>query len=122
MIDRRFFLKVTGLVAAAGALQVWPVRAETRAGVAPMGEPSGEQWLPPGTYQVTGRVRLDAPRVEISGITNTQTISWSGRGLATPTTAGFSSYEHFDAPWRMPDIQVRGGRLEAVRAVPLDFA
>jgi hypothetical protein len=34
---------------------------------------------------------------------------------------GFSSFETFDQPWRMPDIQVRGGTLEAVSVVPVLF-
>ncbi len=81
MMDRRFFLKLTGFVAVAGA--------------------------------------LEEPLVEISGITNAQQISWS-RGLA-PQMASFTSFEYFDQPWRMPEIRVRGGQLEALAVVPIDL-
>jgi hypothetical protein len=75
----------------------------------------------PGTYQITGRVRLEQPLVEITGITNAQQISWSRVGTTTPPTAGFTTYERFDRPWSVPDIRVRGGRLEALAVVPMDM-
>ena len=121
-MDRRLFLRLTGLAAAtAAALEVLPAAAQTSVDV------SGPQPAPvdrlrlqePGLYQITGRVRLDEPLVEISGITNAQQISWSGVGGAIPAVAGFSSFETFDQTWRMPDIQVRGGTLEAVSVVPV---
>jgi hypothetical protein len=117
MMDRRLFLKLTGLtglVGAAGALDVIPAAAQS-------GPPLTMQMQSPGTYQITGRVRLEHPLVEISGITNAQQISWSDVGTSRPPTAGFTTFEHFDKPWSMPEIQVRGGRLEALAVVPIDM-
>jgi hypothetical protein len=123
MIDRRFFLKLTGLVAAASALDTLTVAAQ--------GRPDGAQpalsahpvqrsgTRAPGTYQFTGRVRLVEPLVDISGITNAQQITWSQMGAPV---AGFTSFEHFDQPWTMPDIRVRGGQLETLAVVPLELA
>jgi hypothetical protein len=107
MMDRRFFLKLTGLVAAASALDVLPVAAQGR----PV-----ETLQPPGAYQITGRVRLQAPLVEISGISNAQQISWSA---GAPTMASFSSFEYFPEPWSKPSVQVRGGQLEALAVTPV---
>jgi len=109
-IDRRLFLKLTGVAAAAGALGSVPRVAFADAG----------QTRAPGLYQISGRVRLEEPVVSISGITNAQQISWTAGSLSTPV-ASFSSFEQFDRPWRMPDIQVSGGRLESVQVLPLDF-
>jgi hypothetical protein len=113
-IDRRLFLKMTGVVAAAGAL---PALAQVPARLVERGQTPLQ---PPGTYHITGRVRLDAPQVKISGITNSQQISWTPGSLSTPV-ASFSSFEHFDQPWRMPEIQVSGGTLESIQVVPLLF-
>jgi hypothetical protein len=121
-MDRRMFLKLTGLAAAtAGALEVLPAAAQTGVDL-PRERPTtdGVVWEP-GLYQITGRVRLDEPVVEIGGITNAQQITWSGPGGAVPPVAGFSSFETFDRPWRMPVIQVRGGTLEAVSVLPVHF-
>ena len=116
-MDRRLFLKLTGCAAAAGAFEVLPAAAQSVA--PPVAQPG---WQAPGTYQITGRVRLEAPLVEIRGVTNAQQISWSDAGRTAAPVAGFTSFEHFDRPWRMPEIQVRGGRLETVSVVPIDFA
>jgi hypothetical protein len=122
-MERRNFLKLTGLLAAtAGALEILPAGAQ---GIVtwPDQEPAGEAALrAPGVYQITGRVRLLEPVVEISGITNAQQISWSGLGDANAPVAPFSSFESFDRPWRMPEIRVRGGTLEAVSVAPVTFA
>jgi len=75
---------------------------------------------PAGTYEVSGQVRLIEPFVEISGITNAQQISWSAGSLSTPVV-GFTSFEQFDTPWGMPEIRVRGGKLEALTVRPVDF-
>ena len=106
-MDRRFFLKVTGGAAAvlAGGLPRAAAHAEP-------------ELLPPGLYQFNGRVRLEAPFVEISGISNAQQISWSG---FESITTSFSSYEEFSAPWRMPEVRVTGGRLESLAVVPVSF-
>jgi hypothetical protein len=121
-IERRTFLKVSGYVVAASALStsVLPAIAAAQpdaddgaTGVAPALQP-------PGTYELSGQVRLIEPLVEISGITNAHQISWSPGSLSTPVT-GFTSFEHFDRPWRMPEIQVRGGTLEALTVRQVDF-
>jgi hypothetical protein len=110
MIDRRFFLKLTGLVAAGGALNAIQMPAYA--------EPEALQ--APGTYQFSGSVRLQDPVVEISGISNSQRISWTAGALGTPV-ASFTSFERFERPWRTPTIQVRGGQLEALKVTPLEF-
>jgi hypothetical protein len=124
MIDRRFFLKLTGFVAAATALDALPVAAQGHPDDAPgAADVSGGErpiWRAPGTYQVSGRVRLQEPFVEISGIANAQQISWSPGAIGSPF-ASFTSFERFEQPWLMPDIRVRGGQLEAVTVLPLDF-
>jgi hypothetical protein len=118
-IERRMFLKLSGYVVAASALSasVLPAMAaaQTEADEGAMPE-----LQPPGTYELSGRVRLLEPLVEISGITNAQQISWSAGSLSTPVT-GFTSFEHFDRPWQMPEIRVRGGKLEALTVRPVDF-
>ena len=130
-MDRRLFLKLTGLAAAAQALDALPVAAEPRPAVVPAErtpafEPaaalSGARLTirEPGTYRISGRVRLEEPLVEISGIGHTQWISWSdGDGTARPE-AGFTAFEHFDRPGMTPAIRVRGGRLEALAVAPVD--
>jgi hypothetical protein len=118
-MDRRLFLKLTGLAAAtAGALEIVPTAVRPN-----LERPATESTLQaPGLYQITGRVRLDEPLVEITGITNAQQITWSGQGTAVPHVAGFSSFEQFDRPWQMPDIHVRGGTLESMSVVPINIA
>jgi len=132
-MDRRDFLKLTGLVAAAGALQAPPVAAAARAG-AVLGEPAHAVELAPvpsvarltvrepGTYRISGRVRLLEPRVEIRGIAHTQSISWSGTDWPERPVADFTTVEHFDQPGLTPAIHVRGGQLETLALHPVDFA
>jgi hypothetical protein len=127
LTNRRSLLKLTGSIAAAGVLGI----AASRLGVQvpshaaidtdrSRGTPdSGLR--PPGTYQFSGTVRLQAPLVEIDGISNAQQISWSAGSLGVPV-ATFSSFEHFEQPWQFPEIRVRGGTLEALKVVPLSFA
>src|SRR5262245_49596497 len=107
MMDRRVFLKLTGLIAAASAFEALPVSAASPIETAPVAEPAralvpatgpsvarlrvGEA----GTYQITGTVRLESPLVEISGITNSQQISWSG---AERPLASFTSFEQYAGP------------------------
>jgi hypothetical protein len=132
MMDRRVFLKMTGLVAVASALEALPVAAEglPSAGLAER-TPAIEPGLAsssmrvairePGTYRISGQVRLDESSVEISGISNRQWISWSNIDGVEPLVADFTSFEHFDRPGLTPAIQVRGGRLESLTVVPVDF-
>jgi hypothetical protein len=122
-MERRLFLKLTGLAAAAGAFEVLPVAAQGVYGLGSETQLEAASPQPalqaPGTYQITGRVRLQEPVVEISGITNAQQISWSRVGGTRQPVAGFSSFEVFDKPWSMPEIRVLGGQLEAVTVVPV---
>jgi hypothetical protein len=123
MIDRRLFLKLTSSVAAASALGSLPVVANASSHEATDGGVSadyaGGAWQAPGTYLLSGRVRFVEPFVEISGIANSQQISWSPGSLSSPV-ASFKSYEHFAEPWKPRQIRVRGGQLEALTLVPLD--
>jgi len=132
MMDRRVFLKLTGLVAAAGAFEALPVAAERRpdALVAERATDLQVASVPPGprltigapgTYRISGRVRLQEPLVEISGITHTQWISWSDVDGPEHPMASFTTFEHFDRPGMTPAIRVQGGRLEALTVAPMDF-
>jgi hypothetical protein len=132
MMDRRVFLKLTGLVAAASALDALPVAAASSPHApsadrahdlaSPSAPPAARLTIrEPGTYRISGLVRLQEPLVEISGITNSQMISWSRVEGSKPPVASFMSFERFDAPGMTPDIQVRGGHLEALAVVPMDL-
>jgi hypothetical protein len=123
-IQRRFFLKLSGYVVAASALSAGalPAVAQAQTDEGPAVGGTGEaatRLRPPGTYQVSGQVRLLEPLVEISGISNAHQISWSPGALSSPVTS-FTSFEHFDRPWQMPEIRVRGGRLEALTVRQVD--
>jgi len=135
IVDRRVFLKLAGFAVAASVFEAQPaaaaivpsvaaepVRQLGAAGPASVGT-SSVRWSihTPGTYLISGTLRLDAPLVEISGIANTKTISWSSvPGEAAPVTS-FLTYEQFDSPGLTPDIQVRGGRIESLSITPVDF-
>lgn len=131
-MDRRVFLKLTGLVAAASALEALPVAAERRPDPVLAARAHDRELAfvaagprltirEPGTYRISGLVRLEEPLVEISGITNTQRISWSDVGGTELPVAGFTTFEHFDRPGTAPDIRVWGGRLEALAVAPVDL-
>jgi hypothetical protein len=119
-MDRRLFLKLTGLAAVAGAAVPLPAAAQelTSRPVPPPADP--QPFYAPGLYQLQGQVRLQAAVVEISGITNAQQISWAG--AAPAALAGFSSFEQFDRPWRASEVTVSGGRLESLAVTPIIFA
>jgi hypothetical protein len=132
MMDRRGFLKLTGLVAVASASQALPVAAAPRPDaalaerapdLAGASVPSGTRLAiqEPGTYRISGRVRLQEPQVEISGITHTQRISWSGVQGSERPVATFTTFERFDGPGMTPAIHVRGGQLEALALLPVDL-
>ena len=132
MMDRRGFLKLSGLLAAATAFQALPVAAapSSPATVAEPVRVLTSAVAPPttrlaireaGTYRVSGLVRLLEPLVEIGGITNSQRISWSEVGGSEQPVASFSSFEHFEGPGMTPEIRVRGGRLESLTVVPMDL-
>jgi hypothetical protein len=113
-MDRRLFLRLTGLIAAAAAIKVPTVAAQSRVEEVTLNAP--------GAYQITGRVRLVEPLVAITGISNAQQISWADLDRVRPPVASFTTFESFDRPWRTPDIVVKGGRIEALQVVPLDVA
>src|SRR5215207_9396719 len=89
MMDRRLFLKLTGMLAAAGAFETLPVAPAVAATLQPAAAPVRDLVAVPrltvtrlamreaGEYHVSGTVRLEAPTVEISGIANSQQISWA---------------------------------------------
>jgi hypothetical protein len=125
-MDRRVFLRLTGVLAAsAAALNAFPAAAQgIESGVsAPAVTPEPPQAMqPPGLYQISGRVSLQEPLVAITGITNAQQISWSGDSVTRSPSASFSSFEYFAEPWRMLDVRVSGGRLEALAVTPVELA
>ncbi len=129
-MDRRVFLKLTGFVAAASAFDALPAAAAelpvstSSAPVRDLGAASRPSVArlrvrEAGTYMISGTVRLDAPVVEISGITNSQQITWSGSGESP--LASFTSFERYASPGLTPAIEVRGGRLESVSITPVEY-
>lgn len=134
-MDRRVFLKLAGLAVAATAFEAQPAAA------AALASPSAEsvrqagaavpaavaapslRWnvRTPGTYLISGTVRLEAPLVEIGGLANTRTISWAGPADQEAPVTAFMSYEQFDAPGLTPAIEVRGGRIESLSIAPLEL-
>lgn len=133
MMDRRGFLKLSGLLAAATALEALPAAAAPYSPVAAVAEPIRDLASAistpatrlavheAGTYRVSGLVRLLEPLVEIAGITNSQWISWSEVGGSERPVASFTTFEHFDGPGMTPEIRVRGGKLESLSVIPMDF-
>jgi hypothetical protein len=121
-MDRRTFVTLAGAVGA-GLVVESRLRPAQQSFVAPVpSTPLGPRLSidVPGMYRVAGVVRLEGPTVEISGITNTQSLSWSRLGAQSATLSSFVSFEEFDTPGVVPDIQVRGGRLESLSAVLID--
>jgi hypothetical protein len=132
MVNRRGFLKLTGLIAAASAFEALPVAAEPKPlggatesvralDAAPRAAATRLAVREPGTYLVTGAVRLQAPVAEITGIAASQRVSWSHADGAGPPLVRFTSVEQVDAPGGAPTIRVVGGRLESLSVVPLHF-
>jgi hypothetical protein len=68
-------------------------------------------------YEISGQVRLQAPVVEITGISNSQQISWSNMQGSEPLVS-FTSMETFARAGAAPEIRVLGGQLESVTATP----
>ena len=131
-MDRRLFLKLTGVVTAASAVEALPVSAASGPGSGLVEQAPGRELaaLPlgprltirePGTYQISGRVQLEQPLVEISGISHTQWISWSGLDGSEHPVASFTTFQRFDRPGLTPAIPVRGGRLEALTVAPVEL-
>ena len=133
-MDRRVFLKLTGFAAAAGALGALPTSA-VAAPLAPAMTTSARDLVvaprltvtrlairEAGEYRVSGTIRLEASTVEISGISNSQQISWSGAAGQAPMVVSFTSFEHYDGLGAAPSLSVRGGELESLSIVPVDLA
>jgi hypothetical protein len=133
MMDRRVFLKLTGMLAAASAFEALPVSA---AGLPETAPAASARAVPPvlpaaqpavarlrigeaGTYQITGTVRLDATQAQIRGISNAQQVSWSGMGESP--VVSFSSLEQISGPGLTPEIRVSGGQIESLSIVRLDY-
>lgn len=129
-MDRRLFLKLTGFVAAASALEALPVGAEVlppsvvadRA----LALPAVASAVAPriavrerGEYQISGIVQLEQPLVEIIGAGATQRIS---RGGAASNTAPFTTFVTFDGPGLTPEITVTGGRVLSLDVTPIMLA
>jgi len=136
-MDRRRFLidtglKVTGLVAAASAFEALPAAAAEPSVTAPSApvrdlgaatRPSVARLrvLEPGSYQISGVVRLHDPLVEISGITNAQQISWTGATGGAGQLVSFNSFETYASTGLTPEIRVRGGQLESVSITLVEY-
>jgi hypothetical protein len=117
-MDRRTFLTITAGAAATPAL----LSAHTQPAIAAALEPA----LPlptlaegPAVYRVSGTVRVHEPIAEISGITNSQSISWSDWQNPRSIVASFVTFEELPSPDAVPAITVRGGRLESVEVTPV---
>lgn len=134
-MDRRTFLRQTGmsltaLVAAASAFEALPAAAAATTPATAF-EPVRNLAAAPrltvtrlampaaGTYRVSGTVRLEAPTVEISGIANSQQITWSSAPTAAPMVVSFQSFETFDGAALPPSVTVRGGKLESLTVTPV---
>ncbi|MFN8524636.1 MAG: twin-arginine translocation signal domain-containing protein [Chloroflexota bacterium] len=130
-MDRRDFLKVTGLAAAAPALVALTAPQDAHAQalspvIDPVAAPSPVSIAPlrigsPGTYRVFGTVTLEAPVVQISGLEHDQSISWSSGATSTPMTASFTSIEQIDSLAEAPAVRVTGGQIQALSVVPVDL-
>ena len=128
-MDRRHFLKVTGLVAvtaALGAVSVSPAAAATLDTV-PTEAVRNLVGIPrltvtqlamreAGEYKVTARIRLESPTVEIGGVANSKQITWGGDAAQV---VSFTSFESYDGRSLAPAISVRGGTLESLSVTPV---
>jgi hypothetical protein len=115
-MNRRTFLVLTGAVAAGQALYTRPFGDRGQ----PANTVSRLFIQQPGTYMLSGTVRLDSRSVEISGITNKQSLSWAGIDQGQALMASFMSFEQYDRPGMIPNVVVRGGRLESLTAQLVD--
>jgi hypothetical protein len=137
MMDRRLFLKLTGVAVAASAIEALPVSADgAPASVAASGTTEQARSIPtvsapfvqrlsirePGEYRISGLVRLDEQIVTLSGIANSQQISRSGATGAEAPVVSFSTFERFDRAGLSEPIVVHGGRIESLTIEPIVFA
>jgi hypothetical protein len=137
MMDRRLFLKLTGVAVAASAMEALPVAAASApAAVGVAGTPEQARSVPtvtapfvqrlsirePGEYRISGLVRLDEQVVTLSGIANSQQISRSGAAGAEAPVVAFSTFERCDRAGQSQPIVVHGGRIESLSIEPIIFA
>jgi hypothetical protein len=129
MMKRRTFLKLTGIAMAGQSLGAASLAGSPVAsfGAVPSVEAAA---LPPitsmmriniaeqGVYQISGYVRLQAPVVEIGGISNSQQISWSNIQGPAPLVS-FTSMETFSQAGSASEVHVLGGQIESVTATPV---
>jgi hypothetical protein len=132
-MERRTFLKVTGMAVAGSALGA-ASRTEPASAAVLMTPTTGTpglgsmlstvrlSTLEPGAYQISGLVRLHAPQVQIMGISNTQSISWSATPDAEPPVASFTTFETVAAGEPVLEIRIVGGSLEAVWSTSVEPA
>jgi hypothetical protein len=127
MLKRRTFLKVTGIAMAGQALGAATIAGSPMtsfgvpsASAAVLPEALSSQRLTisePGDYEISGFVRLQAPSVQITGISNSQQISWSNDGPAP--LVSFTSMESYTRSGAVSTIQVLGGQIESVKIKPM---
>jgi hypothetical protein len=127
MMKRRTFLKFTGMAMAGQALGAatlassptasFGVPTASAAVLPPMTSSRRLTITEPGDYQISGFVRLQAPTVQISGITNSQQIGWSTEGPAP--VVSFTSLESYARAGATSEVQVLGGQIESVTITPL---
>jgi hypothetical protein len=130
-MDRRQFLKVTGLVAATAALGSVPAASAAAATLDAVSVDSVRNLVAvptvtvtrlamrtPGDYKVSGLVRFDAESVSIDGLANSQQIS---RSPDAPTVVAFTSFETYDGSGPAPAVTVTGGRIESLTVTPVTF-
>jgi hypothetical protein len=109
---------LTAIPAAAATLELSPVAPVRNLAALPRVNVTNLSLPGPGAYRVSGLVRMEAPIVEIRGITNSQQMSWSGTG---PQVVPFTSFEMHEGIGAAPAIAVRGGRIEALTVTPMEF-
>ena len=127
MLKRRTFLKVTGAALAGQALGAaaiagsptasFGVRTASAAVLPGVVSTHRLTISEPGEYEVSGFVRLQAPSVQITGISNSQQITWSNDGPAP--LVSFTSMESYARAGAVSTIQVLGGQFESVSIRPM---
>src|SRR5574341_1543988 len=109
MLKRRTFLKVTGIAMAGQALGATAI---TGSPTASFGIPSASAAVLPPTVSSRRLTIAEPGEYQITGITNSQQITWSNDGPAP--LVSFTSLESYTRAGATPLIQVIGGRLESV--------
>ena len=127
MLKRRTFLKVTGIAMAGQALGAatiagssmtsFGVPSVSAAVLPPMVSSRRLTIAEPGEYEISGFVRLQTPSVQITGISNSQQITWSNDGPAP--LVSFTSMESYARAGAVSTVQVLGGQIESVSIRPM---